>query len=180
MRTTVLSLAVGLLVGSPALAGDGGCCSRCGAAKTCQVVCEMKTVKKTVWVVECQDVCTALPGCVLGCRRGCDGCGADENCGQRCGRCNPCDSLSKCMAPPKCGSVRSVKKLVKKEIEYQVPTYRCVAVCCGCGCGQGGCDPEKGPAEAAPAPAPARSTTDVAPWPPLAGPSYLEPPAARP
>ena len=40
-----------------------GCCGRCDCAceRQCRVVCEMKEVKKTVWVVKCEDFCAPLP-----------------------------------------------------------------------------------------------------------------------
>ena len=34
-------------------------CAKCG----CQLVCDVKEEKKTVWVVKCETMCTILPGC---------------------------------------------------------------------------------------------------------------------
>lgn len=82
MRTLVLSMAMGMLIVSAAAASDAGdnipaackevqtcgapdCCAHCGChaccEKYCRVVCEMKEVKKTVWVVKCEDFCTHCP-----------------------------------------------------------------------------------------------------------------------
>ena len=76
--------------------------------------------------------------------------------------------------PPKCGKVRTRKKLVKKEIVCEVPVYKCVVVCSDPGCCEAasGCLDEEA-SKAAPAPAPAEETTDAAPLPPLLGTLYL-------
>ena len=174
MRRLVLSMAIGLLVAVPAAAGDRcgapaccnkthECCRRCGLAKTCKVVREMKKVKKTVWAVECEEFCPSLPGCGRACKP-CGGCGkaSCESC------CDPRASLRRPMVPPRCCKVRCRKKLVKKEITCEVPIYKCVVVCCNRGC----CEAEGcGEAEAA---APAEATTRAAPLPPVMGTSYLK------
>jgi len=177
MRTTALSLAAGLLIACPAAGAERGgppaccsqtheCCARCGVPKTCKVVCEMQKVKKTVWVVECEEFCAALPRCGPACKP-CGGCGkaSCESCaGQSCS--DPCASLRRPMVPPRCGKVRCIKKLVKKEITCEVPVYKCVVVCCSPGCCEAACG------DGAAAPAPAETVTLVAPLPPVAGASY--------
>jgi len=184
MRTIVLSMAIGLLAVNLALAGDccttAGCCDqtcdKCGCKKVCKVVCEMQKVKRTVWVVECEDFCAPLPNCDSCCDRCKSGCckGGDA-CGGKC--CNdPCRSLvDRKRVPPKCGKVRTKKTLVKKEIVCEVPVYKCVVVCCDPGCRKAasGCVEEAAPT-AAPTEAPAEQVTDVAPMPPLLGTLYTD------
>ncbi len=145
MKTVLLCLAVGLHVGGVALAADDrgapscgdrqqDCCRRCGAKNVCKVVCEMKEVRKTCWVVQCEEFCVRLPRFFK------SSCG-DTGCGGECGGCqnDGCKSPgSRPMVPPKCGKVRYRKTLVKKEITCQVPVYRCVPVPT-CGCANGGC-----------------------------------------
>jgi hypothetical protein len=188
MRLFVLSFVVAGLIAGTAIAGEpcqppaacgeaqacGGpnCCAHCGCCcpceKYCRVMCEMKEIKKTCWVVKCQDFCAPLPGCKHGCCEGRDGretCPAEAGCPNEGGRkCNPCASEEKkCFVPPKCGKVRERKVLEKKEIICLVPSYKCVVVYC---CPQCGADhecggrqtPPPGPAPAKPAappPAPA-------------------------
>jgi len=159
MRTTVLSMVIGLVISQAAIAAnccapsccepncceqsccqpaccDPGCCRPACGPKGCKLVCEMKKVKKECWVVECEDFCTTLPNC-HGCKSCCGACGGCQagccNDGCSCGY-DPCADMRKCLVPPKCGIVRSRKKLVKKTIECEVPVYKCVPVCCGCGC----------------------------------------------
>jgi hypothetical protein len=127
---------------TPACPGPGG--AYCG--KTCKVVREMKKVTKTVWVVECEEFCPSLPGCACGCSCGktaCDGTCDDQ-----------CASLRRPMTPPTCCAVRTRKKLVKKEIECEVPVYKCVVVACGEGCGDRAAAPAKVAPSAAAAPMP--------------------------
>jgi hypothetical protein len=138
MKTMALSLSVamGLWIAHQTAAEGGDqpagptqtrqCCTRCGAPKVCKVVCQMEKVKKTVWVVECEEFCAPLPRCAPAC----------EPCGE-CGKTSsvsyagdPCTALRRPMVPPKCGKVRCRKKLVKKEITCEVPVYKCVVVCC--------------------------------------------------
>jgi len=94
-------------------AGKTGCCELCGRQgvcyeKCCQVVCEMKKETKTCWCVECQEICTLLPGCH-----------------------HDCDQ---CPPPPRCGRTKCVKKLVKKEYQVETPVYKCVVrhLCADC------------------------------------------------
>jgi hypothetical protein len=44
---------------------------------------------------------------------------------------DPCAGMHKPGMAPKCGPVRTKMKLVKKEIDCEVPVYKCVVVC-GC------------------------------------------------
>jgi len=146
MRTMIFVLAIGFLDANTCVAADSygppaccdqihDCCNRCGVQKRCKVICEMKEVKKTCWVVECEEFCVPLPGCGPFCKSACcDGCdsGCDIGCGDGCPS-DPCASLRRPIVPPKCGKVRCRKKLVKKEITCEVPVYKCVVVCCkGC------------------------------------------------
>lgn len=144
MRVFVISLAACALFAGAAMAGD--CCSKpacCddGCQKTaCKIVCVMKKVKKTVWVVECEPICIANPDCkrsCRGCKTGCDcDTGCDIGCG--CGNCDPCaELLARPMVKPKCRMICR-KKLVKKTIICEVPTYKCITVPCGscCGCNE--------------------------------------------
>ena len=138
--------------GPQACVGSADCCADCGGCrpcqkKVCQVVCGTEKVKKYCWACVCEEFCAPLPGgraCSSCCDSGCDGC---------CGR-PP--------APPRCGPVRTRKKLMMKEYVCEVPVYKCVVKylchdCCN-GCGEG--DEEAGlpdapiPAETATAPAP--------------------------
>ncbi len=155
--------------------GTPDSCGKCGVQacckKVCKVVCEMKEVKKTVWAVECEEFCAPLPTCPCsksaGCGKGCGpaGCG-EEGCEPAaCGSCNGCGKGDPCaelagreVIPPKCGPVRTRKKLVKKEIKCKVPTYKCVVVHCCSGCA----DVE----EKIPAATPAEAPSDEAPLPP--------------
>ena len=163
MRTYVLSLAIGWLMANAAIAaeacktpaactevqtcGSADHCGRCGSCcpceKYCRVVCATKEVKKTVWVVKCEDFCAPLPNCghkgcgnCAACNAGA-ACGAEPACSDGCGtKCDPCASEeNKCLVPPKCGKVREKKTLEKKEIVCKVPSYKCVVVyaCSNCG-----------------------------------------------
>jgi hypothetical protein len=187
MWKTVLSLAAILLLCSPALAGGGcavapcgeaieccdpvpDCCGACGCRKVCKVVCEVKKIKKHVWVVECEEFCAPWPGCKPCAGPRCGSCGGD-GCGDSCGAC-----CGRPIVPPRCGPVRCRKKLVKKEITCEVPVYKCVVVSCGCGDGcwepAGGGEPEE--TEPA-APLHPDQTADIptAPAPPVDGTSLL-------
>jgi hypothetical protein len=143
----------------------GHCGRHCGCDKTCKIVCEMKEVKKTVWVVHCGEQCTMLPRCPLKCccgNNGCNGCNACspaatcENCEANGGKCNACASLeNRKYNTPKCGSVREKKTLEKKEITCKVPTYKCVVVYSCSQCDMNTKEPAAPAAPAAPAtPAP--------------------------
>ena len=177
---TLLTAAICLLLARGAMAQDCGgtvdeCCGTCGSNKVCKVVCETKKVKKTVWVVECEEFCPSLPNCCRA-RKSCGGdCQADcgeEGCGGK-DCCDPCASLRRPMVPPKCGKVRTRKKLVKKQITCEVPVYKCVVVCCepSCAASCGGCGDEA-PAHADPGTT--ERTTRAAPQPPILGTSYLK------
>lgn len=194
MRTLLWTLAVGGMLTAGAVASDAckspdactavetcgsaDCCGRCGrhgcCEKHCKVVCEMKEVKKTVWVVKCEDFCTSMPNCG---KHGCGGCGQCEACNAAgnctdepscrdgsCGKCDPCAAeKNKCFIPPKCGKVREKKTLEKKEVVCKVPSYKCVVVytCTNCGakeCGGQNAAPDATPPT--PAPAPPKTTRD--------------------
>jgi hypothetical protein len=202
MRSYTLSLAIGALIASTAFAADackipapGACkevqtcgnpnsCGKCGCnagcEKYCKVVCEMKEVKKTVWIVKCEDFCTSLPNCPDKCDNACDsGCekACAGNCGGTCKSCDPCASLqNRDYIPPKCGKVRTKKVLEKKEIVCKIPSYKCIVVYACASCGQN-CGGEKvdqqAPAAPAPAPAPDSKTTLTAPEPPVVGASFM-------
>lgn len=159
---------------------DPGC--QAPAAKPgCVVVVEMKKVKKHVWVVECEEHCPSLPGSRLlgGCRDSC--CGASKACiqpaacGSPCGTCGPCaavEARAAAQCPPRCSHERCRKVLKRKEIECEVPVYKCVpAAQAGCPASAEGCriDP---PADGATTMRYDRS--DVAPLPPIVGTAYLE------
>jgi hypothetical protein len=166
--------AAAVCVLAPGFAAAGDACAApvclpnaasCGN-KTCKVVREMKKVTKTVWVVECEEFCPSLPGCACG-GHGCGTCGAASCDGASC---DPCASLRKPMVPPKCCAVRTRKKLVKKEIECEVPVYKCVVAGCGngSGCGEDAPDPAKAAPPVAIAPLPplplAAPSTAAGPW----------------
>lgn len=119
MMAVRLALLLGFLSTLGALAPGGDCCDRCGGCqqlrKICRPVCETKEVKEIQWDVQCEDFCVPGPSqCVKGCKE----------CGQAAKR-----------WIPNCGSVRTRKKLVQKEVTKQVPTVRWVVetVCCECG-----------------------------------------------
>lgn len=168
MRILVLSVVAGALLAAAAMAGDccdqSACCDKnCGPCgqMTCKVVCEMKKVEKTVWVVECEQFCVANPGCAKSCC-GCKTNGCEADCTEGCGGCDPCaELLSRPMVKPHCGKVRCRKKLVKKTIVCEVPNYKCILVPCGAACG--GCCEAHGNV----APQEEKSAIQVAPLPPL-------------
>jgi hypothetical protein len=163
MRTFVLSLAMSCLIVNAAIAGEAckapaACgevetcgsthhCGRCGCncccEKHCQVVCETKEVKKTVWVVHCEDFCAPMPSCGHGCGCGeaCEAGAAEAACCRSCDRCNPCArDENKRIVQPNCGKVREKKTLEKKEVICEVPSYKCVVVYCCPHCGTEPCD----------------------------------------
>ncbi|MGD9128296.1 MAG: hypothetical protein PVH19_13040 [Planctomycetia bacterium] len=128
-------------------------CPHCHGS-ACMVICEMKKVKKTVWVVECEKFAPVNPSCnffdvlksklISGKKSGgCEpeGCCEKGCCGEGC--CKAC-------TPPQCGRVRCKKKLVKKEITCEVPVYKCVVTgcraCCSDGCGESKPAPVENPA----------------------------------
>ena len=131
----------------PACRGAPDCCARCRCCapcqqKVCRVACEMKTITKHCWRVECEEFCAPLPGCVrlswdwcglfAGRAKRCEADCCDDACGgDACGTC--CGKAPGCV-PPKCGPVRIRKKLVLEEYECQVPVYSCEVryLCSGC------------------------------------------------
>ncbi len=159
MRLILTLMAVSLLSANVAQAADGCGTSACKVkshscrncdAKTCQIVCEMVKVKKTVWAVECEEFCLMLPGCKpKACHTACEPdciegleCGPDcgnDRCGKNRCRKDPCEALkNREYVTPKCGKTRCRKKLVKKEITCEVPVYKCVVAsrCSACGPGE--------------------------------------------
>ncbi len=99
-----------------------GCCGRCDCAceRQCRVVCEMREVKKTVWVVKCEEFCAPLPSFRWGCRAGCDDCAAQAVeaacCNDGGKRCDPCArEESKRVVPPKCAKVHERKFLRRRK-----------------------------------------------------------------
>ena len=196
MRTILFSIAIGLLAANvavtancgapqccdePAACGPQDCCAKCGSQRACKVICQTKKIEKTVWAVECDEVCLPLPrcdGCRLGCKDPCNAC-CEASCGKggKCGGCklcggDPCAAL-KCrkIVPPKCGKPRCRKRLVKKTVVCEVPIYKCIPVCprgCGNGCLKGDAIPEEATS------AKASAQTGVAPLPPVMETSYLK------
>ncbi|MHB8971043.1 MAG: hypothetical protein ACYC4N_11395 [Pirellulaceae bacterium] len=157
--------------------GSTQCCAHCGSRRSCEkyskIVCEMKEVKKTVWVVKCEEICTILPSCPLSgpcdCGSGqCAACNPSATCAAceaQGGKCDPCASLeNRNFNTPKCGRVREKKTLEKKEITCHVPTYKCVVVYSCPQCGQQDSRGE----EPSPAAAPVKSAL----LPPAPGPSH--------
>ncbi|MCR4413803.1 MAG: hypothetical protein NUV77_15390 [Thermoguttaceae bacterium] len=165
--------------GAPDRCADCGCRDAC-QPKVCQIVCGTQKIKKHCWCIESEEFCPLLPGRPDGgsCRDCAEGCGGTGCCGQ-------CGEGCKKYVTPQCGRPKTVKKLVKKEYECEVPQYKCVVkYLCGDCCGkavQGGPAaptpaPKAAPApapKAAPAlpakpkPAPNHSAFEVAPLPPL-------------
>ena len=196
MKTVALtlSLAVGWLIADAAIAGQtcpspNACtevetcgsanhCGRCGNAeccnKYCKVVCEIKKVKKHVWVVKCEEFCTSLPNCGRKCCGHCGSCTTDATCSDcRAGKCDPCAvEKNNRIVPPRCGKMRVKKTLVKKEIVCEVPSYKCVVVYCCSSCGPQECGTEDAAPEA-PVPAPGKTTQNV-PTPPVVGASFVK------
>ncbi len=193
MKTYALSLMLGLLISNGAIAADPGasapeackevqtfgspdCCAHCGCCgcceKYCRVVCEMKEVKKTVWVVKCEEFCPLMPNCPLHCEK-ClesnDQKQSGANCEICCKTCNPCASLeNRNYIPPKCGNMRTKKVLEKKEVTCKIPSYKCIVVyvCANCG---SKCNAEKAdqqvPAAQAQSVEPVQKTSVVEPMP---------------
>lgn len=114
---------VGLLLAGPAMALE--CCQRCGHAceccKTCRLVPSTKKVTKNVYHTECEDFCVPAHS-------------AHEICRDECGR-------RQVVVTPRCGEVRTRKKLIKKEVTEEVPSTKCVVeyLCpaCAAACQQG-------------------------------------------
>lgn len=177
MRTILSTLAIGFLIANVSVAADyrgvpaccgqtHECCNCCGVRKTCKVVCEMKKVKKTCWVVVCEEFCTSLPG-----RRCKSSCGDSGCCG------DTCASRGKPMVRPKCGKVRVRKKLVKKTIICEVPVYKCIVVCCNSGCNACCYEPDRAKTAPATASVSTKKKIPAAPLPPRVG--ILQLPALR-
>ena len=105
--------------------------------KTCQLACEIKKETKTCWCVKEKEFCTLLPGC----HHDCDDC---------------------CQPLPRCGKSKCVKKLVKKEYQFETPVYKCVVRYVCPACLQGGSTDSRRH-RAHPSPAPGAPATPPAP-----------------
>jgi hypothetical protein len=169
-KSIALLLTMGLTLAFATAKADDGpsmprCCDGCGGAavclqKVCERVCEMKKETRTCWCVEYQEFGTLLPGC-------------------------PCHHDDDCCCPPspKCGRVKCVKKLVKKEYQVEVPVYRIVVRylctdCCNGEMGHRANPPGAGatvPARPVPPPPPAALGRPAAPRP-----EQLPPPPSVP
>ncbi len=193
MKMIVISLGAALALAIAGAAEAADCCAvpeacglvahgvacpvNCGRAD-CRVVVEMKKVTKHVWVVECEEHCTALPGSRLlgGCRGSCGAghpCARPAVCGAPCGACDPCAAeraKAQAQCPPKCTRVRCRKVLRKKEVECEAPVYKCVAAAQACSAGVGCCDVGTPAADASTM---RRERINAAPLPPIVGTSYL-------
>ncbi len=146
-------------------------CARCGCRQKCQryvchVVCGTKKVTKICWDVKCEPHCPLLPGCgaFLPKKKGACGSCAPAPCTPDCGQCDQpecgsCGCSHRSEVPPRCGHVRTRKRLMKKVITVEVPVYRCEVkyLCNEC------CQEE--PVEAAPSEQAER--TEPAPLPPV-------------
>lgn len=147
MRKSAIILLLGILaLGSRAATAGchdkATCCDRCGrqgpcVETVCQVQCGTKKETKTCWCVECQDFCPLMPGCH--------------------------DKCSDCPPTPQCGHPRTIKKLVKKEYQVDVPVYKCVVQHLCTDCCNGGTSNVIAPS---PTPAPAAPVKPTAPLPP--------------
>ncbi len=161
------------------LVADGVACPvNCGRAD-CRVIVEMKKVKKTVWVVECEEHCPSLPGSRLlgGCRDSCGAghaCARPAACGAPCGGCDPCAAVrarAHAQCPPKCTRARCRKVLKKKEIECEVPVYKCIPAAQACAARVRCCNVGSADTGAA---VTRHERIDAAPLPPVVGTSYLQ------
>lgn len=185
-----LSMAAALLVATSAWAGDcgcaaahngccdpcGDCCDGCDGGKRCELKVGKKKIKVVCFGCECDAVCLpcpSTPGCEH-CEDICDGC---------CDSCDPCACDSDCNKKPICkvrwrdwcpdgAQLYHRKKLIKYEVEKEVPDYKWVVVDCGAPCdaapkGEGGDVPP-----VPPAPRPASNVTKRAPKGAKAGQSF--------
>ncbi len=112
--------------GQSEAACPNGCrhvCPRCGCEMVCRTYASMEKVKDGCWDVECKDVC--IP--------------AVRFPWQKCAVNSSCDGLS-CL-PGKCGKVRTVQVLKRKDTEKDKCVYEHKVECaCGCCLGSGaGC-----------------------------------------
>ncbi len=117
--------------------GCDGCQATCGGRKVCRLVCEVKEVEVTCWACKCENFCVPGPSKV------------------RCKHCEPActepGSHCPCQTSPKpkkfiwfswcpgCAKVKTKKRLLKRTVIKEIPTYKWVVVnycpsCCdGCG-----------------------------------------------
>jgi len=176
--------------GTPIRCGICGC--KAPANAYCMVECGRTTITRPCWKVECEPFCLPKPRCwggwaglicnlCAGQKTSCGSCGeAVEVCGCEAGSQDGCDGQSGLCchvvpveSPPKCGKLRTRKRLLRAECQIEVPTYRCVVKYCCPSCAEDpGCSvPTKGrpeeEAEAAfPAPSPEDHAWGGAPVPP--------------
>lgn len=165
--------------------GSPGRCAICGQPgpcqqKVCRVECGKEKIKKHYWCVEVNDVCNLRPSLPCKHGEGCCDCQASGDCVSDCetvacgpqpsagllGRLFDLGRLPSPVVPPQPGKTRTVKKLVKKEYEVEVPVYKAVVryVCAEClaaqACGvcapQPSETPQAAPTPAAPSPAEAK------------------------
>jgi hypothetical protein len=118
----ILAFTMLLVLACPARAGHF--CHRCGCQrhckKICRLVCEKKKETKIEYGCECEDFC--IPGH-----------------SKKCGVKVECDCHGhrhrEIVWQPVCAKVHTRKKLVKKEITKEVPSYKWVVeeYCCICG-----------------------------------------------
>jgi hypothetical protein len=172
---TLIALVALMATATVAMAGDC-CCPSCG--KTCQAEQVTIKTKHHCFEVECKDICipsfrwpwemakkTCNSGsCDIGCTSGC----CDKGCKGKCPDCpSQCDGC-----PPKCGTVKTVKVLKKKEYECEHCGYEWKIFSVGTtGCCNGGCDTGVAPL---PAPEAAPPESNV-PEPPPASAERLTP-----
>jgi hypothetical protein len=176
MRYVCLVLSVALVAsfGPPAAAGDCGCaasagcaddpCGYCGPAcrgKRCELQIGTKKVKVTCFDCECEDICLPGPS-----RKHCEHredvcseCGSD--CGCSCAHKGGPKFVWSEWCATKCAKITNVKRLVKREVEKEVPDYKWVVVdCCdACGATAPAAGPGEDRAPMPPVPTPASTTT---------------------
>jgi hypothetical protein len=168
------------LVAATAQAGDCGCaaaadccqscdpcCNQC-CGKRCELQIGKKKVKVTCFDCECEDICLPGPSRKLCTHREnvCSECGSD--CGCSCSRHGKADFVWSEWCPTKCAKVTNIKKLVKREVEKEVPDYKWVVVdCCAEACAEATDKVEAGSGEdkppMPPVPTPASTTTQRRP-----------------
>jgi hypothetical protein len=172
--------------GEAKICGNSSCCGHCGCRCACEkytkVVCEMKEVKKTIWVSKCKDFSPTNPACPLKCLHrcegdnsgvcnqaesgGCESCKACKACGHKCDVC--ADLENRKYNTPNCGRVREVKSLEKKEVVCKVPSYKCVVVYCCPNCSKSESTAVPAVPTTPAAPAPTTAPVPAAPVPPAA------------
>ena len=125
MKTSLLlSLARSALLAGPTFAGE---CRRCGGCeKVCKLVCTTRTIEKTCYGCECEDVC--IPGPSKKCQEHCE----------PVGRCDLLCCLRWIEWSPRCAKPTHRKYLTKYIVTREVPSYQWGVVCACQAGGQGG------------------------------------------